>query len=262
MISNNCIQTIDTACTNLFLGFFTDYSNCDTLKPVIPFVNCTTKFSNNTCRTYFGYKNDNPFVITISVGSNNKFHEASDRGLRDGISQPTQFQAGVNNHAFSVLWDCSHNHTLTWFLTNQTVVATATDTCTGACCNLTNCNIETFSNCSTYGMSYAGAFTNCLLSPCGVPTPVIPISGCVIAFTNGTCRRYWGYNNTNPTTIYIPVGEKNFFSPIPINDGQPTHFEPGVHSMNSIPPFVFFNDRPCALGNLTWSITIDTSDDL
>lgn len=38
---------------------------------------------------------------------------------------------------------------------------------------------------------------------------------------------YFGYKNENAQLVNVPVGTKNYFSPSPQGQGQPSHFEPG-----------------------------------
>ncbi len=44
---------------------------------------------------------------------------------------------------------------------------------------------------------------------------------------DGTFTAYYGYRNMNPETVYIPIGDKNYFSPGLADRGQVTTFYPG-----------------------------------
>ena len=62
------------------------------------------------------------------------------------------------------------------------------------------------------------------------PTPsaaVSPLLECTVDNGNGTFQVYFGYKNDNLTSVSIPVGADNGFSPDPVNRGQPTFFQVG-----------------------------------
>jgi hypothetical protein len=64
------------------------------------------------------------------------------------------------------------------------------------------------------------------------PTPggtasVSAVLDCVIPFLNGSYTAYFGYSNSGPTTMTIPIGPNNRFIGVPANQGQPTAFSPG-----------------------------------
>lgn len=61
--------------------------------------------------------------------------------------------------------------------------------------------------------------------------PVIPTLGCILmpATTPGLIVAQLGYINPNAEPVELPIGQLNFFSPTPINRGQPARFLPGAH---------------------------------
>lgn len=56
---------------------------------------------------------------------------------------------------------------------------------------------------------------------------VSPVLECVDQNPDGTYKAHFGYNNTYSTSTTIAIGNKNKFTPNPINRGQPTIFTPG-----------------------------------
>ncbi|MBL8154846.1 MAG: DUF11 domain-containing protein, partial [Anaerolineae bacterium] len=57
---------------------------------------------------------------------------------------------------------------------------------------------------------------------------VFPVLECVAKNTNGTFTAYFGYENKNPVSVTIPVGDDNRFLPhAPQDRGQPSVFGPG-----------------------------------
>jgi PKD repeat protein len=78
------------------------------------------------------------------------------------------------------------------------------------------------------------------------PTRVFPITPQIEDNGNGTYTAYFGYNNENTIAVSIPPGPLNGFSPSPANRGQPTVFEPGIHT-DAISMVFDGND-------LTWTI--------
>lgn len=68
------------------------------------------------------------------------------------------------------------------------------------------------------GSSAAGAGT----------LPVVPLVTCT--FVLSETEELWaamGYHNPNANAVSLPLGAFNFFSPSPIDRGQPTVFQPG-----------------------------------
>ena len=62
------------------------------------------------------------------------------------------------------------------------------------------------------------------------PTPsaaVSPLTECTIDNGNGTFKAYFGYQSANQTSVTIPAGADNGFSPDPADRGQPTSFQTG-----------------------------------
>lgn len=75
---------------------------------VRPMLECVRNNGNGTYTAYFGYLNENPVPVTITVGSNNKFTpNPQNRG------QTTVFQPGRIENAFSVVFD---GNNLVWYL--------------------------------------------------------------------------------------------------------------------------------------------------
>ncbi len=62
-----------------------------------------------------------------------------------------------------------------------------------------------------------------------LPKPVRLVIEKEIDNHNGTMTAWFGYLNVNDRSVYIPVGDKNSFSPTPIDRGQATIFLPGRH---------------------------------
>jgi len=63
--------------------------------------------------------------------------------------------------------------------------------------------------------------------PTPTPSPVSPIMECTIDNGKGSYTAYFGYQSDNSTTVEIPIGSENFFSPVPQDRGQPAIFQPG-----------------------------------
>jgi hypothetical protein len=75
---------------------------------VRPVLECVRNNRNGTYTAYFGYLNENPAPVTITVGTNNKFTpNPQNRG------QPTVFQPGRIQNAFSVVFN---GNNLVWTL--------------------------------------------------------------------------------------------------------------------------------------------------
>jgi hypothetical protein len=62
-----------------------------------------------------------------------------------------------------------------------------------------------------------------------LPKPIRLVIEKEIDNHNGTMTAWFGYLNVNDRSVYIPVGDKNSFSPTPIDRGQATIFLPGRH---------------------------------
>jgi hypothetical protein len=62
-----------------------------------------------------------------------------------------------------------------------------------------------------------------------LPKPVRPVLECVTNNGDGTYTAFFGYKNDNNVSVYIPVGNKNKFTPTPQDRGQTRVFESGRH---------------------------------
>ncbi len=62
-----------------------------------------------------------------------------------------------------------------------------------------------------------------------LPKPVRPVLECVTNNGDGTYTAFFGYKNDNSVSVYIPVGNKNKFTPTPQERGQTRVFQPGRH---------------------------------
>lgn len=59
--------------------------------------------------------------------------------------------------------------------------------------------------------------------------PVVPVlRGIYDPGTGAPLQALWGYDNPNPTSMFVTVGSQNFFSPGAANRGQVTMFLPGT----------------------------------
>jgi hypothetical protein len=73
-----------------------------------------------------------------------------------------------------------------------------------------------------------------------------PILDCVTQTNDTTYTAWFGYENDYTTSVFVPVGPQNKFTPIPNDRNQPTTFEPGrIDKVFS----VTFNWK-----NLTWKL--------
>ncbi|HEY9167695.1 MAG TPA: hypothetical protein VIS48_16195 [Candidatus Kryptonia bacterium] len=73
-----------------------------------------------------------------------------------------------------------------------------------------------------------------------------PILDCVTRVNDSTYTAWFGYENDDTTSIFVPVGAQNKFSPVPNDRTQPTLFEPGKKDRVFS---VVFNGK-----NLTWKL--------
>jgi hypothetical protein len=80
-----------------------------------------------------------------------------------------------------------------------------------------------------------------------LPKPVRLVIEKEIDNHNGTMTAWFGYLNVNDRSVYIPVGDKNSFSPTPIDRGQATIFLPGRHK------YVFGVTFPSTI-NIEWQL--------
>lgn len=60
-----------------------------------------------------------------------------------------------------------------------------------------------------------------------LPSQLAPALDCVTQNPDGSYTAWYGYENKNDVSVFIPIGEKNGFSASPIDRGQPTIFEVG-----------------------------------
>ena len=60
-----------------------------------------------------------------------------------------------------------------------------------------------------------------------LPQPVRPVLECVTNNGDGTYTAYFGYKNDNDISVYIPIGNRNKFTPNPQDRGQTRVFLPG-----------------------------------
>jgi hypothetical protein len=61
-----------------------------------------------------------------------------------------------------------------------------------------------------------------------LPKEILPIMNCVTNNGNGTYTAYFGYNNKNNVSVFIPVYAQNKISPDPWDRGQPGVFKVGI----------------------------------
>jgi hypothetical protein len=79
-----------------------------------------------------------------------------------------------------------------------------------------------------------------------LPQSLTPTLQCVRNMGDGSYWAYFGYNNNNSVSVYVPLGSKNKFAPTPIDRGQPKLFLPGDHTNVFI---VVFSGK-----NLIWTL--------
>ncbi len=79
-----------------------------------PILNCVIHNGDDTVTVYFGYQNNNAYIVTVVPGANNRFFPApTNRG------QPAFFQPGLHSFVFSVTVNKSLD-TLFWYLDDNT----------------------------------------------------------------------------------------------------------------------------------------------
>lgn len=83
------------------------------------------------------------------------------------------------------------------------------------------------------------------LNIASVPS-LVPILNCITQQNDTTYTAWFGYENDDTTSIFVPAGSQNKFSPIPNDRTQPTVFEPGKKDRVFS---VVFNGK-----NLTWNL--------
>ncbi|MFP4438514.1 MAG: hypothetical protein ACLFVO_14825 [Chloroflexaceae bacterium] len=98
-------------------------------------------------------------------------------------------------------------------------------------------------------------FESAAIPPTPTPTPtpttqrVKPILDCVYDNGDGTFTAFFGYSNPNSFAVDIPIGTNNYFSPDPIDRGQPTRFDPGRSPWGQS-----FNVTWDGQSNLVWTL--------
>jgi hypothetical protein len=81
--------------------------------------------------------------------------------------------------------------------------------------------------------------------------PVFPLVTCTLLFDPADPQLWavMGYDNRNSESVSIPVSAQNFFSPTPIDRGQPTLFAPGKHTVEFL-----VNFSPDLFEELEWTL--------
>jgi hypothetical protein len=71
------------------------------------------------------------------------------------------------------------------------------------------------------------------IAPAGVAAAadatVLPVLSCVVPQSSGGFTAVLGYSNSSGSSVRIPLGAKNKFTPTRYDGNQPTTFLPGVH---------------------------------
>ncbi len=80
---------------------------------------------------------------------------------------------------------------------------------------------------------------------------VVPQLECVEINSNGTYTAHFTYDNPNSSSVNVPVGADNFFTPAPANRGQVTTF---VASNNATYPNANFDVTWDGTTDLTWTL--------
>ena len=162
-----------------------------TAKPIHVSVDCVTRGSTTYDAT-FAYANDNAIAETVAVGTDNYFAPPPiDRG------QTTTFQPGSHHGAFTVK-GIPNGTKLTWTVafggsSRSTTASSSDHACTPAATGVIHVYVDCVTrNATTYDATFA-------------------------------------YANDNAAVQTVPVGSDNFFSPPPIDRGQTTTFQPGLH---------------------------------
>jgi hypothetical protein len=138
-------------------------------------------------QVYFGCVNNGSGALQVPVGNLNTFSPGE-----PDVGQPTEFTKGVNNDCF--MTSVPGSSTVRW----------------------------------TLGASFADAnlnSTRCLKPDAAIP--VKPVAECIDLRADGSMVVHFGYQNTGNTTVKVPIGEKNMFTPGKVDIGQPTDFFTG-----------------------------------
>jgi hypothetical protein len=77
------------------------------------------------CQAYFGYRNENPFEVSIAIGDRNQFNfiYPSENVVLEPAEQVTNFLVGRQNGVFSVTWNSSTGENFIWSLDGHSAVA-------------------------------------------------------------------------------------------------------------------------------------------
>jgi len=84
-----------------------------------------------------------------------------------------------------------------------------------------------------------------------LPNEILPVMNCVTNNGDGTYTAYFGYNNKNSVSVFIPVYSQNKISPDPWDRGQPGVFKVGVQEK------VF--SVTWSSGNIIWHLNNNTA---
>lgn len=86
--------------------------------------------------------------------------------------------------------------------------------------------------------------------PSTVYSRISPILECVVQHNSSSYTAYFGYNNTNDVSVFVPAGQTNRFSPTPIYRNQSLIFAPGRSPYHPNAAFsIAFNGS-----NLVWNL--------
>lgn len=158
------------------------------------FVDCVQPQLDGTYSATFGYQNDEQTTINVAVGTDNAVTPGGpDRG------QPAAFPPGRVEQAFTVA-GIPRGQASTWTVRAGGYERSATATIRSRLCSEP--------------------------PPTALPIGIQVL--CVSDIANGVYSATFGYDNPNTTTIEIPVGDANGFSPAPADRGQPSEFAPGT----------------------------------
>jgi hypothetical protein len=84
-----------------------------------------------------------------------------------------------------------------------------------------------------------------------LPQEILPMLNCVRNNGDGTYTAYFGYENKNNESVYIPVYSQNKISPAPWDRGQPGVFKPGIQ--DEVFSVIWSN------GNIIWHLNQNTA---
>ena len=165
----------------------------------------------------FGVANPNDETVTVPLGPENGFTpEPSDRG------QGVTFAPGQNDSRVTVA-GIPNGTNLAWTLQGQTVTASA-----------------------SFAPSCSGPPPEPEIEP---PDRPIGVFVACVTPSGGRYDAVFGYQNENPTSVTIAVGDRNRFDPAPVGRGQVTEFLPGNVQR------AFVVRGVSASASMTWSVT-------